>query len=710
MPRNKILPPVSFVTDLSNSGNSLIQNLFDKPLQETNGDRPRSFGERLRSQSVDSQRDRTSTTVAPKPVQQNRETVSRTERLELPRRRPPENRIAESRVYRDKSDDNLKTSRAESSLNPTPTSVTEDEAVNRTERSSDDSSQSVVQQPAPADSQDRIENEEEQGAEELAQQPGVEIANEDSDTGEVPATLVKHVIESIRQNGELADAEDNRGLQADEATLPPAVLSGLANALQGQVPVQQEVDKEQASAIQDEETAQNIQQGNSTSNSQQQGDPTEEIVAAIDPEVTDQNSQLNEQTSSESNQQKKAVIDTELAAQAVSEQVSPTGTEVISELNADTKGTLEQDTGSSRQSDVVNEQAESSHNQNVNGEQEQLDDASSDRQVSQGLKPVDQSENAGSGEVVEESSQQQKPASAAVGNTVQQGREKDTEVIQSVSVKELPADETATQETEENSSNSESGQVSSTTGAASQYTQQYGQAVSEGTSSSKQSNDSNVSRVIETSAVDKLSEVVGQVSVNETTDGFQTQKSVQIDSLSAASTTAARSSGETPATAQARPVLDMTRSDMSQKLSSFIQQASESGKAMRIRLDPPELGSLQIEVGRVNGQIVARIEVDNPTARALVFEQLQMLRDSLQQQGLRVDRLEVEINENLSREFGSDQSAEQRSEEQQQRFAEETDFAAESKQGDQNGQAEDEANLNPQNTQVIGVSEIDVQI
>ncbi len=703
MPRNKILPPVSFVTDLSNSGNSLIQSLFDKPLQGTNADRPRSFEERFRSQSVDSQRDRTSTTVAPKPIQQNRETVSRTGRLELPRRRLSENRITESRVYRDKSDDNLKISRAESSINPTPTSVAEDEAVNRTERS-DDSAQSVVQQPAPVESQDRIEDEQ-QGAEELAQQPGVETANEDSGTGEVPAPLVKHVIESIRQSGELADAEENRSLQADEATHPPAVLSGLANALQGQVPVQQEVDKEQASAIKDEEAAQNIQQGNSTSNSQQQGDPAEEIVAAIDPEVTDQNSQLSEQTSSETNQQKEAVIDTELAAQ-----VSPNDSEVFSELNADTEGTSEQDAGSSRQSDAVGEQAVSSRNQNVNGEQEQLDDASSEKQVSQGLKPVDQSENAGSGEVVEESSQQQKPASTAVGNTVQQGREKDTEVIQSVSVKELPADETATQETEENSSNSASGQVSSTTGAASQYTQQYGQAVSEVTASSKQSNGSNVSRVIETSAVDKLSEVVGQVSVNETADGAQTQKSVQIDSISAASTTAARSSGETPAAAQARPVLDMTRSDMSQKLSSFIQQASESGKAMRIRLDPPELGSLQIEVGRVNGQIVARIEVDNPTARALVFEQLQMLRDSLQQQGLRVDRLEVEINENLSHEFDSDQSAEQRSEEQQQRFAEETDFAAESKQGDQNEQAEDEANLNPQNTRVIGVSEIDVQI
>ncbi len=105
--------------------------------------------------------------------------------------------------------------------------------------------------------------------------------------------------------------------------------------------------------------------------------------------------------------------------------------------------------------------------------------------------------------------------------------------------------------------------------------------------------------------------------------------------------------------------LDTSKPDLSSRLTSYLQQASDSGKALRIRLNPPELGTLQIEVSRQAGQMTARVEVESLQTRALLLEQAHLLRDSLQAQGIRLERFDVELNERMSDSENSRKSTEE---------------------------------------------------
>jgi len=117
-----------------------------------------------------------------------------------------------------------------------------------------------------------------------------------------------------------------------------------------------------------------------------------------------------------------------------------------------------------------------------------------------------------------------------------------------------------------------------------------------------------------------------------------------------------KSAGDKTTKAATTPTLDVNKPGFEEKLTSYMQSAAETGKSLRIRLNPRELGLLQIEVQQIDGQTTARLEVETPAAKSIVMEQLHMLRDSLQQQGIRLDQLEVELNENMSQNPEGDQS------------------------------------------------------
>ena len=56
---------------------------------------------------------------------------------------------------------------------------------------------------------------------------------------------------------------------------------------------------------------------------------------------------------------------------------------------------------------------------------------------------------------------------------------------------------------------------------------------------------------------------------------------------------------------------------------------SDQGGSVRLRLSPPDLGSLRIEVAVRNNEMTAHLEVQNPTARSLLLDHLGDLRDRL---------------------------------------------------------------------------------
>ncbi len=62
-------------------------------------------------------------------------------------------------------------------------------------------------------------------------------------------------------------------------------------------------------------------------------------------------------------------------------------------------------------------------------------------------------------------------------------------------------------------------------------------------------------------------------------------------------------------------------------------------RAVAIRLNPPSLGALRIEIVSADGDLELRLSSATPATRALLESQGGMLRDALQEQGIRVSRI-----------------------------------------------------------------------
>lgn len=78
-------------------------------------------------------------------------------------------------------------------------------------------------------------------------------------------------------------------------------------------------------------------------------------------------------------------------------------------------------------------------------------------------------------------------------------------------------------------------------------------------------------------------------------------------------------------------------SDVSQSIQSFQQ----TGGNVRIKLHPPELGALQIDVSLKNGAVSARLEAQSTAAHRALTENLSQLHEALTQLGVTVDRVDV---------------------------------------------------------------------
>ena len=81
-----------------------------------------------------------------------------------------------------------------------------------------------------------------------------------------------------------------------------------------------------------------------------------------------------------------------------------------------------------------------------------------------------------------------------------------------------------------------------------------------------------------------------------------------------------------------------------QRVARAVQTATERGGELKLRLSPPELGSLRLQVRLAEGVLSARIETDNPTAKQVLIDNLPALRDRLAEQNIRVEKFDVDLS------------------------------------------------------------------
>ena len=85
------------------------------------------------------------------------------------------------------------------------------------------------------------------------------------------------------------------------------------------------------------------------------------------------------------------------------------------------------------------------------------------------------------------------------------------------------------------------------------------------------------------------------------------------------------------------------------RVSRALQTAvNQRGGALTLRLQPPELGSLKIEMLVRDGVVNARFTAQADSVRNLLMDQMGHLRHALDKQGLVIDKLEVQLDNNSS--------------------------------------------------------------
>jgi len=119
-------------------------------------------------------------------------------------------------------------------------------------------------------------------------------------------------------------------------------------------------------------------------------------------------------------------------------------------------------------------------------------------------------------------------------------------------------------------------------------------------------------------------------------------ESTRTDSGATASETQATAPGRSGE--GARTNIDAAdRARFVQRVSQAFRAANERGGHVRLRLHPPELGSLRVELKVADGVMSARMEAESTAARDLLAEHLPLLRQRLADHGIRVERFELDL-------------------------------------------------------------------
>lgn len=93
------------------------------------------------------------------------------------------------------------------------------------------------------------------------------------------------------------------------------------------------------------------------------------------------------------------------------------------------------------------------------------------------------------------------------------------------------------------------------------------------------------------------------------------------------------------------PLREAERVRLIQRVSRAFETALERGSPLRLRLSPPELGSVRLELHLRDGKLEARVEAETPAAQAVLLDNVGALRDRLHEHKIELERFEVEIRD-----------------------------------------------------------------
>ncbi len=144
-------------------------------------------------------------------------------------------------------------------------------------------------------------------------------------------------------------------------------------------------------------------------------------------------------------------------------------------------------------------------------------------------------------------------------------------------------------------------------------------------------------------------------------DPYSSNSSLSGTSISNNSTSIdARNSSREVVRQSTGPLSRYQESKLVQRVLRGMEQLSQGGGQVRLRLHPPELGTLQMTLRIESNQVSAQLDVENSVARDALLKNMQSLHDRLRDQGLQVERFEVHVRPDV----GSDASFSQNNRDQ----------------------------------------------
>jgi flagellar hook-length control protein FliK len=91
------------------------------------------------------------------------------------------------------------------------------------------------------------------------------------------------------------------------------------------------------------------------------------------------------------------------------------------------------------------------------------------------------------------------------------------------------------------------------------------------------------------------------------------------------------------------PANEADQARLVQRVVRAFQSLADGGGQVRLRLSPPELGALRLEITVREGVLAAQVQAETPQARTLLLESLPGLRERLAEQNIKIERFEVDL-------------------------------------------------------------------
>jgi flagellar hook-length control protein FliK len=115
---------------------------------------------------------------------------------------------------------------------------------------------------------------------------------------------------------------------------------------------------------------------------------------------------------------------------------------------------------------------------------------------------------------------------------------------------------------------------------------------------------------------------------------------------------AERAADERSEAGSVRQLSQQERVRLVQRVARSFSRLGPEGGQITLKLHPPQLGSLNVTV-RIEGQVMsARLQTETSAAREVLLENLPVLRERLQEQGVSIERFQVDVANDQAGSFG----------------------------------------------------------